>query len=646
MSAIAGIYHFDQEPVHTEHCHSMMVELEKYPADLVHTWKSDKVFLGCHAQYITQESIYECLPYYDSESQMVITADAIIDNRQELFNLLQVEHSRRELMTDSKLILLAYTKWGVEAPKYLVGDFAFMIWDERTQQLFGARDFSGGRTLYFFRNHERFAFCTVIQPLLSLPYVKRRLNEQWLAEYLAISSMVDAVDTSSTVYLGIEQLPPSHSILIHGDKVILRRYSTITPGEPLKLKSNEEYVEAFQEVFQQAVTSRLRTNRQVGSHLSGGLDSGSVVSFAAKALRAENKKLHTYSYVPAKDFKDYTPKNLMTNESPFIQSTVKHVGGITDHYLDLEGKDSYSEVDDFLDMMEMPYKFFENSSWLKGIFEKAREQNVGVILSGARGNMTISWGTAMNYYAVLLKKMKWVRLAYELNHYSRVVGGNRLRRLPLIARVAFPFMERLFSIGSPNHFPVLINPEFARRTNVYNKLKEYGMGQAGWYSSRNMYELRRKHFDDLFNWNTTNTFATKLSLRYSLWTRDPTNDIRLIRFCLSVPEEQYVQNGVGRSLVRRSTENLLPDNVRLNHRIFGVQGADWLHRIIPHWGSITEELQQLCTDKRALEFLDGERIQRALTMAREGVRPEFADNPDYRALIRSLIVYRFIKKMA
>ena len=91
-------------------------------------------FLGCHAQWITPESIGELLPFYDSERQCTITADAIIDNREELFERLQVERNKRKTMSDSQLILLAYYKWGEDAPKYLIGDFAFMIWDERERR--------------------------------------------------------------------------------------------------------------------------------------------------------------------------------------------------------------------------------------------------------------------------------------------------------------------------------------------------------------------------------------------------------------------------------------------------------------------------------------------------------------------------------
>ena len=125
-------------------------------------------------------------------------------------------------------------------------------------------------------------------------------------------------------------------------------------------------------------------------------------------MKKENKILHTYSYIPPKDFVDFTPKRLMPDERPFIKKTVEYVGGISDHYCDFEGKSSYTEIDEMLEVNEMPYKFIENSFWLKGTFEKAITNNIGVLLNGDIGNSTISWGNALYYYANSLKKVKMV----------------------------------------------------------------------------------------------------------------------------------------------------------------------------------------------------------------------------------------------
>ena len=371
MSAIAGIYHLNDEPIDIQQGRNVMKALQKFPADDVQTWHKENIFLGCHAQWITPESVGEKLPFYDYEKQLAIAADAIIDNRTELFERLQVELSLRKDMSDSMLILLAYQKWGEESPKYLVGDFTFMIWDERQHKLFGARDFSGTRTLYFYKNGMKFAFSTIIEPLFSLPYVDKTLNEQWLAEFIVIPVTSDSIMTDETVYKNINQIPPSHTITVLNGRVEFSRYSNLVTGEKLKLKSNLDYEEAFREVYKDAINARLRTHYQVGAHLSGGLDSGSVASFAAKALQEKKKRLYTYSYVPVDDFVDWTHRYRVANERPLIESTVQHVGNISDQYLSFPGKSPFSEIDDWIDTMEMPYKFYENSFWLKGIYEEA-----------------------------------------------------------------------------------------------------------------------------------------------------------------------------------------------------------------------------------------------------------------------------------
>lgn len=643
MSAITGIFHFNDEPISTEYSKGLMGCLQKYPADDVQIWYKENVFFGCHAQWITPESISEQLPFYDSKRQLAITADAIIDNRDELFERLQVDYADRKSMTDSKLILLSYQKWGEEAPKYLVGDFAFIIWDKRNRKLFGARDFSGSRTLYFYRDQCRFAFCTLIKPLFTLPYIEKKLNEQWFAEFLAIPVNFESVDPSLTVYKHIEQIPPSHTISVTEEGVTLSRYCTLVAGDKLQLKSNEEYEEAFREVYQRAIRARLRTHHQVGAHLSGGLDSGSVVSFAARDLRAEKKQLHTFSYVPVEGFVDWTHKGRVADERPFIQSTVQHVGNIKDYYLDFAGRSPLSEVDDWLETLEMPYKFFENTFWLKGVYEQAYQQGIGVLLSGQRGNWTVSWGPVLDYQAMLLKKLHWFRFFRELHLYSRNLGVKKSRVFEVVRKKAFPSLNRLFSLEEENLFPIIINPEFAKKMNVAEKLKEHDIDMTGSATS-NAYEMKKQQFEQLYYWSINGTYETKLSLRYALWNRDPTNDLRMIQFCLSVPEEQYVQNGLDRSLIRRATKNYLPDKVRLNQRVRGVQGADGVCRMAPSWNQFIEELQQLSMDPIISEFLDIGVIKAAILKIQKEPRPEYAFDLDFRILMRSLIVYRFIKK--
>ncbi|WP_026672547.1 asparagine synthase-related protein [Alkalihalobacterium bogoriense] len=644
MSAIAGIFSRRKNDIDIEKASNMMACFKKYPANAHQTIYNNKIFFGCHAQWITPESINERNPYYDKERKLAITADAIIDNRDELFDLLQVERKRRNSIGDCELILLAYDKWGEQCLQHLIGDYAFVIWDERNNNCFAARDFSGTRTLYYFYNDDIIVFSTTIEPLFCYSEQRKILNENWLAEYLAITAVVDTANASITPYQNIYQVQPSHSIFCNENKVKEIRYCSFQRTKKMKFKSDHEYVEAFHDVFQQAVKSKVRTFRKIGSHLSGGLDSGSVVSFAAKELQSKKQSLMTFSYIPPADFTDFTPKHLVANEKPNVQSTVRFVGGVKDFYFDFNQKDSYSMIDGLVSDIEMPYKYFENSFWVKGMFEEAQKRDIGILLSGGRGNFTISWGHALSYYALLVRRLRWIRLAKELHMYSQRAGGARFRRIPTILKLAFPSVERMFSNNSYYTLPTIIDPAFAERTNVYEKLKKFGIGETGWFQSNDMFELRIRHFQDVFHWNATNTLDCKLSLQHGVWKRDPTNDKRVIQFCLSVPEEQYVQDGIDRALIRRATEHYLPNRIRLNQKNRGVQGTDWLHRMKPHWEKFLVEVDELKEDEELFKYVNAKVIEQA----RENIATREFDSNDavnthIKLLMRTIILSRFIK---
>lgn len=163
-----------------------------------------------------------------------------------------------------------------------------MIWDESENQLFGARDFSGARTLYYHHGYETFAFSTLVRPLLHLPFVRSKRNEEWIAEFLTIPWNFESVDTSSTVYEQIKQLSPGYQIIVKSGRVTLTRYAFIQQQD-LLLKTNEEYEEAFKEVFQVAISSRIRTHKAIGAHLSGDWIQGQLLASLRKLYEIERK---------------------------------------------------------------------------------------------------------------------------------------------------------------------------------------------------------------------------------------------------------------------------------------------------------------------------------------------------------------------
>ncbi|MFI2857929.1 asparagine synthase-related protein [Paenibacillus sp. JSM ZJ436] len=646
MSAIACIYRLDGEPVQAGHDELVIDALKLYPADQCSVWQHEHVMLGCLLQQMTTQSLEEQLPYHDSRRGLAITADCILDNREELMDQLLIPQELRSPMPDSQLLLWAYEKWEGRMPERLVGDFAFIIWDPRQHVLFGARDFSGARTLYYHRDRQQLSLCTMIKPLLSLPHIHKSLNHTWLAEFLAIRGVFEPPDMLSTVYEGVAQLPPSHTLTVRGNDITIQKYDSLRNISPLQLSSSQEYDEAFRGVFQKAVTSRFqRSHRKVGGYLSGGLDSGSVASFAAKALQQQQRPLHTFSYVPAEDFEDWTPKRRLANERPLIEQTVQFAGNMEPSYLSFQGASPFTEIDEWLDTLESPYKFFDNTFWFRGIHEAASQQGIGVLLSGARGNYSISWGPAFGYYATLLKQLQWGKLRREVQQYSLNTGTRRKIMYSVLCRKAFPIVNRLKPVGTAYEFPQMINDAYAKETGIYHRLQDQafiGIGSEAELPADPL-EARKVHFERIHMWGTTGTSSSKLSLRYSLCGHDPTNDLRVIRFCLAAPIEQFVQQGMDRALIRRSTKGLLPDSIRLNQRTRGIQAADSLHRMKPHWQEFLNALEQMRQDSRMQHVMNMPAVDTALAEARQGIASDQAYQPAFKLLMRSLILHRFLQ---
>ncbi|WP_165792091.1 asparagine synthase-related protein [Desulfocucumis palustris] len=646
MSAICGIYHYEGKPVTPEIGRAMMREMDIYHADAAGIWQEGHVFLGCHAQHITPESVREILPYHDGLSGLSITADAIIDNRAELCDKLGISNSNRNIMTDSHLILQAYGKWGQDCPKYLVGDFAFVIWDCKRQQMFCVVDPTGARAFYYYLSARHFAFSTLLRPLFVLPEIAREHNETWIADFLAIPSVKHQLDPELTLYKNIYLLPAGYTLTVWPDGVKKQVYWQVERQPELKLKSDGEYEEALREILAEAVRCRLRSIRPVGVMMSGGLDSTSVACLAARELARGGRRLLAFSAVPLSGYRDWLPTDKLADETPYIEAVSEHAGNIDVAYCRFEGKHSLSDTDRLFAILEQPYKILENLFWVDGIMAAAQEQNVGVILNGAAGNATISWGDFSPYLLSLLRAGQWHRLFHEswtiARRYRRPIRAMLKlfwTLLPYNMQKSLYWLEnRHWSKNTQDLSP--INPDFARRSAVPERFLRFGHDLL--YINRlDSFETRQKLLSPA-GFSHRGVITTKHALAYRMASRDPTMDKRVIEFCLSLPEDQYVRNGRDRFILRRTMAGILPDKVRLNDTVRGKQSADLAQRLQPFWHELTDEIRNIGRRDAEREYLDVAKVQSELIKFNM-LNDDAADDSNLRMLLRSLIFSRFLK---
>jgi asparagine synthase (glutamine-hydrolysing) len=645
VSVIFGVINFNNTSVTKDIEQKMINKLNIYKLDNMRTINSNNIMFGCGIQHITPESLHEILPYYDTESGLTITADAIIDNRKELLSVLCISQEIRNNVTDSQLILLAYKKWGTECCKYLVGDFAFVIWDEKEQSLFCARDHVGKRTFYYYYDKGIFTFGTVIKPIFEALSYKPELNKKWIADYLALPLTIQEINNNETIYKNIYQLQPACTIILKNKEIYMDKYwNPIEDVKPLKLKSDKEYEEAFNKVFFEAVNCRLRSTREVGVMLSGGLDSGSVACVAAMKLKKESKRLKAFSSVPISDYKDYLPEYSIADESEYIQSIVDMYKNIDLKLCRGEDKNSVTDIDFLIDVLEQPHKIIENLFWYNNIIENAARDDCKVLLNGQGGNMTISYGYFMTQAISLLRKGRLLKTFREINGYSKLHNISNYYVTRAIFKAAIPYNLRKFvrrkTYRNKDIFEMTpINFKMIDQWDVEKRIKE-----KGYYNYPTKYintKEMRKYVVDSTALSQIALVETKLTLAHGIVKRDPTSDKRIIEFCVSLPDEQFVKNGQERYLIRRAMEGILPDKIRLNYEKRGQQSADWIQRLQPKWQSVRNELQEILEDDTISQYINIDKLKKHLNSLDDYIDEK--SEQSIRLLLVTLIFEKFIK---
>ena len=545
MSGIVGIYYPDRQPIRPKKLQIMLDILAHRGSDAVDIWCRGNVGFGQRMLWTTPESLLEKLPLQDKTRQLTITADARIDNREELISLLDLKYLPAEKVTDSQIILAAYRKWGEDCPEKLIGDFAFAIWDEREQKLFCARDPMGIKPFYYYYSPRLFAFASEIKALLSLSEIPQQLNELRIAYQLAAFFE----DGEITFYQDIYRLPAAHCLTVSSSKRI-KKYWALDPHRRIKLGSNEEYTEAFKELFVESVKCRLRSAFPVGSTLSGGLDSSSITCTARNLLAESGKQLHTFSAI----FPSLPDSDLRQIDERYYMNKVKAAGNIQAH--DVRA--------DLLDPM-LDYLWQEKEPILspniyihEGMYNEARQNGVRVFLDGVDGDSTISHG--WRYLTALTYRGNWYRLYKEITATAKNMGISR----KLIAQkyCLDPFFTEPLEYIKQNFSPYrsygeLIAPDFARRTNLARRIQAL--------SPKPLFlTAREEHRSGLATklYSYAMEITDRATSDKSLEARYPFFDRRLMEFCLAIPLEQKFRQGYPRAILRHGMNNVLPPEIQ------------------------------------------------------------------------------------
>lgn len=548
MSGIAALYRRDGRPVDPALLRRMTDAQAHRGQDGAGSWTGGPVGLGHRMLHTTPESLRERQPLADDAAQLCVVLDGRVDNRGDLRAALESKGARLRSDTDAELVLRAYAVWSENCPKYLVGDFAFALWDGPRRRLFCARDVLGIKPLYYHADSRAFRCASELPALFEDPLVDREPNEGLIGEYLASA----VTDHTETLYRGVFRLAPAHALLAGPDGVRITRYWDGNPRTEIRYRTDAEYAEHFLGVFHEAVRCRLRSHGPVAAELSGGLDSSSVVGTAQSLYgtgAAADAGFETFSLVFP---------GLACDESAYIRDVVGF-WSLKSNLLAAQDTGEHAPIHEALTTQGVPD--YPNSTMSYSLYAAARARGFRVLLSGSGGD---DWLTgSFHHSADLLRRFRLGALLRRSRLNSRVPSiippPLALLRTALWPALPLPARRVVRRLLGRTGVPRWMNAAFARKIRLADRLR----AQEGPQGFPTLAQ------DDIYRagtcgWQSQGNELGDLTLsRFGLEGRSPFLDSRVVGFALAVPEDQRWRGEETKFVLRQAMRGLMPETVRL-----------------------------------------------------------------------------------
>jgi asparagine synthase (glutamine-hydrolysing) len=521
MSGIAGIVRFDGAPFEPGLIEAMTAAMAHRGPDGIRHWRKGSVALGLCMLRTTPESLEETQPLANEDESLVLVMDGRLDNWVELRAELLARGSVLRTRSDAELVLRAYETWGRECLGHLDGDFALAIWDARRQALFCARDRLGTRPFNYRQEGATLAFASELHALLALPGVPATLNEDLRAEYLAN----DWRSAEATPWRGIHRLAAAHCLEAAGGGLRARRYWLPDFRAQIAYPRDEDYVEHYRTLLQEAVRRSARTQSPLACEVSGGLDSSAVFAFAADLLRR--------GALPAPSLAGFTLRfenDPPADELAYARAVAAHVG-LPVHEVDASRQPLAWYRDWARKYREFPG--YPNGVMGWGIRAAAQAQGSRVLLVGTGGDEWLAG--SRDYYAEEFAAGRWGDLAACL----------RADLLDAGAALTLRWLARSCAVA--------LLPQSWLPARLARRPDEPAFGRAGQAA---LYRTLEQPYDAIA-WDAEERLAASLGLEL----RRPLSTVAMVQFAFSTPERLRVRGTTEKWLHRHALAGRLPPRV-------------------------------------------------------------------------------------
>lgn len=482
----------------------------------------------------------------------------------EIYGFLEIKQRLKDYKfhttSDTEVILALYQIYGEDILQHLPGMFAFAIWDERERTLFAARDRFGEKPFYYaWGSQGEFIFASEIKSITASGLLQPKISRESLVHYLRYLY----VHPHRTIYSNVFVLPPAHSLRLKGAQLSVERYWEL-PATTEAL-SEQDAIAEFRRLFEKAVQRQLIADVPVGSFLSGGLDSSSVVAVASQHY----PRLKTFSF----GFRD------SIDELPFARQIAELYN--TDH---VELKDQQTDIAELMVEMARVYDepFADSSNIPTYLISQAARRYGKVVITGDGGD------------ELLAGYDFWYRPLWEMEH-DRAYPKSAVALLWYTSRA----LSRL-GLQTPNGWQQVMRGAAQKRNfasiadahlkqqEVFsrNDLQQLGMNGADLPPSGSETDALTDTVDDALRMDLVNYMpgdilvkTDRASMAHGLELRTPYLDVDFASFCISLPSRLKITDKEDKWILRRSYSQAWTESVRNRSKCgFGAPVGRWLER--------------------------------------------------------------------
>ncbi|MEZ4867913.1 MAG: asparagine synthase-related protein [Caldilineaceae bacterium] len=488
-----------------------------------------------------------------------IVASCRLDNREELYRRID-PHLLSPMPSDGELILAAYHCWKMECVQHLVGDYAFVIWDEAEQLLFAARDLAGARALYYYADQQRLALASEHTQILQDPTIPLVVDEEQVAEFL-LPSYQWTMGWNLGMLRNFKALPAGHTLVAQDGEIRIQSFWS-WPEQKIARGCASDLRAEYRQLLQDAIRSRLRSKTPVAMELSGGLDSTALVALAARESYPAHRELHTLSAVFAS-----VPE---TDERSRIEALLASLPTEHCHAHLLDASTLFAPL--CLTEQWQPRSIVEPQRLLATaaqtqLCQIAHQHGCRVIISGEMGD-ALNDGSPLVHYD-LLRRGLWGKSVQRLLTDWRTSRRRALRNyfyhglLPFLPWFALaPLLQRRAN-ARPTALPDYFQPQFSKLLGERDAAVRQAKSTQWPIPSPAIRSLLAEFLPPMPIIGAPQTVA--MEYRY------PYTDRRLFEFLLRLPPEMKWEAGVEHPFAasrlhhREAMADIIPDAVRCNN---------------------------------------------------------------------------------